>query len=132
LYKTHGAGISLRSLDVNGWIDPEDEEMMNHEVFKRQTLLLRDNFKCGVKVLDEEKKMLMIIDSSTTTWNRRVITDSRKFAPIFYAEYFGIYNLQLSDYAFYFDRQFDNADDMYYVDAKLLGQEIFAENRFYT
>ncbi|HPB04684.1 MAG TPA: fasciclin domain-containing protein [Prolixibacteraceae bacterium] len=120
----------LRSLDVNGWIDPEDEENDEPRGFKRQTLLLRDNFKCGVKVLDQEKKMLMIIDSSTTTWNRRVITDSRKFAPIFYAEYFGIYNLQLSDYAFYFDRQFENADDMYYVDAKLLGQEIFAENGF--
>ena len=58
--------------------------------------------------LDEEKKMLRTIPSTQPVIVGLLLI--RESSPDFYAEYFGIYNLQLSDYAFYFDRQFDNAD----------------------
>jgi len=120
----------LRSLDVNGWIDPEDEFNNKPRGFKRETLLLGKDVKYGVEISSNDDEKLIIIDTTLTNWNRKVITDSRKFAPIFFAEYFGIYNLQLSDYNFYFNRQFDSSSDMFFVNAKLIGDEIFAENGF--
>lgn len=120
----------LRSLDVNGWIDPEDENNDKPRGYKRETLLMKKDNKFGVKMLKNDKDELMIIDTTSTSWHRRAITDSRKFAPIFYAEYFQIYNLQLSDYTYYFGRTFEATDDLFYVNAKIVGDEIFAENGF--
>ncbi|MBN1927823.1 MAG: fasciclin domain-containing protein [Prolixibacteraceae bacterium] len=120
----------LRKLDVNGWIDPDDELNDEPRGFKRETLLLLDDIKVGVQPREGAKDELIIVDTTLTDWHRRVITDSRKYAPIFYSEFFGIYDLPLSDYNFYFGRNFDNADDMYYVNARLVGDEIFAENGF--
>ena len=71
-----------------------------------------------------------IVDTLSTTWKRRIITDSRKFVPLFYSEYFNIYDLNSSDYEFYFGRSFDGGSDIYYANAKIMGDEIFAENGF--
>ena len=120
----------LRSLDVNGWIDPEDEYNDKPRGYKRETLLMEKDHKYGVKTILGDRDQLIIVDTLQSSWNRKVITNSRKYAPIFYQEYFGIYNLRLSDYSFYFDRPFDNSDDIYYVNSKILGDEIFAENGF--
>lgn len=120
----------LRQLDVNGWIDPEDEFNDKPRGYKRETLLLQKDVKYGVKAVPNEIDKFIIVDSTKGDWTRRVITDSRKFAPVFYSEYFSIYNLQFSDYTFYFGRTFDNFDDMFFVNAKITGDEIFAENGF--
>ncbi|MCF8359759.1 MAG: fasciclin domain-containing protein [Prolixibacteraceae bacterium] len=120
----------LRKLDVNGWIDPDDELNDEPRGYKRETLLLRDNIKVGVNAREGDKDELIIVDTTQTGWHRRVITDSRKYAPVFYQEYFAINELPLSDYSFYFDRDFEDADNMYYVNARLIGDEIFAENGF--
>jgi hypothetical protein len=97
----------LRSLDVNGWIDLEDEYNNKPRGYKRETLLLKENSKFGVKAIDGDIDELIIVDTTKTTWHRMVASDSRKFAPIFYQEYFNIYNLQLTDYTYYFDRSFE-------------------------
>lgn len=120
----------LRSLDVNGWIDPDDEYNNKPRGYKRETLLLEGDRKYGIKTILGDKDQLIIVDTLQSSWKRRVITDSRKYAPLFYQEYFGIYKLSLSDYSFYFDRPFDSADDIYYVNSKITGDEIFAENGF--
>jgi uncharacterized surface protein with fasciclin (FAS1) repeats len=120
----------LRSLDVNGWIDPEDENNDKPRGFKRETLLMKKDYKFGVKVLKDDIDELVIVDTTASNWHLRVATDSRKYAPIFYSEYFNIYNLKLSDYTFYFDRSFESVDDLFYVNAKIVGDEIFAENGF--
>ncbi len=122
--------IQLRQLDVHGWIDPEDEFNDKPRGFKRETILLKKDTKYGVKALPNEIDKYIIVDSTKGDWSRRVITDSRKFAPVFYSEYFSIYNLQLSDYSYYFNRSFENLDDMFFVNAKITGDEIFAENGF--
>lgn len=118
----------LRSLDVNGWIDEDDDYNNKPRGYKRETLLLKDNNKFGVKAA--ENKSVIIVDTTESSWHRVVATDSRKLAPIFYSEYFQIYNLSLSDYSFYFNRSFDNSEDMFFVNAKIVGDEIFAENGF--
>lgn len=120
----------LRSLDVNGWIDPEDENNDKPRGFKRETLLMKKDHKFGVKMLKNDLDELVIVDTTASGWHRRVANDSRKYAPIFYTEYFSIYNLKLSDYTYYFDRAFESSDDLFYVNAKIVGDEIFAENGF--
>ncbi len=120
--------VQLRTLDVNGWIDTLDLNNNKPRGFKRQTLLLDENTKLGVDY--QRDKSLQIVDTLESDWHRIVVTDSRKYAPIFFSEYFDIYDLNAADYAFYFDRTIDDPQDLYFGGGKILGDEIFAENGF--
>ena len=117
----------LRTLDVYGWIDTTDVNNYQPKGFKRQTLYLSKDMKVGV-VLD--KGDYKVVDTLSSNVKRRILTDSRKYAPIFYKEYFDIYKLSTSDYSFYFGRPFDSANDIYFAGAKITGDPIFAENGF--
>lgn len=128
----------LMSLDVNGWIDSLDLKNNLPRGYKRQTLLMEKNRKYGVRksiyfpndptsVLSQR---LDIIDTTATTKYMRVVTDSRKYAPIFYKQYFDIYNLSTSDFEFYFGRPFLSANDIYYCGGRITSPELFAENGF--
>ncbi len=123
--------IQLRNLDIYGWIDTLDVNNDKPKGFKRETLLLDPNRKYGVlsSGKDQESKFV-IIDTLASTRYRKVITDSRKFVPIFYQEYFDIYELKKSDYEFYFNRPFDSPNDIYFAGAKIVSDEISAENGF--
>ena len=123
--------IQLRTLDIYGWIDTLDLNNNQPKGFKRETLLLEKDTKYGVigyDVGNEEK--IVIVDTTKSIWHRKAVTDSRKFAPVFYQEYFDIYNLEKSDYEFYFDRTFEGGDEIYYANAKIISDEIPAENGF--
>ncbi len=117
----------LRSLDVYGWIDTLDINNNKPRGFKRETLLMSPNLKYGLKV---DRNLLTIVDTTGASWWRRVATDSRKFAPVFFKEYFDIYELNSSDYEFYFQRPFEGSGDLYFAGARITGEEIFAENGF--
>lgn len=117
----------LRSLDVYGWIDSLDLNNNKPRGFKRETLLRKQDRKFGVKGTFTNNH---IVDTTETNWHRRVITDSRKFAPVFFEKYFSIYDLKGEDYEFYFDRPFESGDAIYYSGGKIIGDEIFAENGF--
>jgi uncharacterized surface protein with fasciclin (FAS1) repeats len=121
----------LRSLDVFGWIDPKDLTNNEPRGYKRVTLLLDKDPKYGI--FGEKinlRSYISIIDTTKTPWKRRETLDSRKYAPIFYKEYFDIYELNSADYEFYFNRPIDGASDIYYAGGKIQGDEIFAENGF--
>ena len=120
--------IQLRSLDVFGWIDTLDIENNKPKGYKRETLLLEKDRFLGVK--GESGLGIIIVDSLQAQWYRKVITDSRKYAPIFYREYFDIYNLNSGDFEFYFERPFGNPQDIYFVNGRIIGDEIFSENGF--
>lgn len=128
----------LMSLDVNGWIDSLDLKNNLPRGYKRQTLLMEKNRKYGVKwskyfvqnQIGGALKRTDIIDTTATSWYRRVITDSRKYAPIFYKQYFDIYNLSTSDFEFYFGRPFLSSNDIYYCGGRITSEELFAENGF--
>lgn len=123
--------VQLRSLDVYGWIDTLDINNDKPKGFKRETLLLKKDINVGVRAsLVDNVLTYSIIDTLTTNWKRRILTDSRKFVPLFYKEYFNIYNLNIADYQYYFNRSFENNSDIYYANAKIVGDEIFAENGF--
>lgn len=119
----------LTTLDVYGWIDTLDINNDEPRGFKRETLLLDKDTRYGI-VYDEAEKRFNIVDTTEADLMRRVITDSRKFVPFFYKEYFEIYDLDFSDYEFYFDRSFGGAGDIYFAGAKIIADEIFAENGF--
>jgi uncharacterized surface protein with fasciclin (FAS1) repeats len=125
--------VQLRSLDVFGWIDTLDIENNEPKGYKRETLLLEKNQNVGARkvlIRDLNEERIIIIDSLATKWRRKISVDSRKYTPIFYKEYFSIYDLSLSDYEFYFGRPFENINDIYYANGRIIGDEIFAENGF--
>lgn len=128
----------FKTLDVFGWIDTLDLKNDKPRGYKRQTLLRNKNEKYGIaynifkyKRQNTNFTRTDIIDTLKTSWHRRVFTDSRKFAPIFFKQYFDIYNLQFnSDFQFYFGRPFIDPGDLYYCGGRVIGPEIFAENGF--
>ena len=115
----------LRQLDVYGWIDSTDINNNLPRGFKRETILMENNKNFGIK--QNLDRTLYIVDTSLTTWYRKQATDYRKFAPILYKEYFDIYKLSLSDYAFYFGRAFESPADLYFASGRLITKEILAE-----
>jgi uncharacterized surface protein with fasciclin (FAS1) repeats len=124
----------LRQLDVYGWIDSLDLNNDEPRGYKRETLLREKNTNYGINVShdpsDPEKgRKYVILDTLQSNWHRRQATDSRKFAPLFYKEYFDIYKLNSEDFAFYFNRPFE-AKDLFFVNAKVVTSDIFAENGF--
>ncbi len=123
--------IQLRTLDVRGWIDTLSTDNNKPRGFKRETLLLNPNRKYGIASsgIGSESKFV-IVDTLQSNKYRRVITDSRKYVPIFFQEYFDIYKLNKGDYEFYFNRSFDSPGDIYFAGAKLVSDEISAENGF--
>lgn len=123
--------IQLRTLDIYGWIDTLDINNNEPKGFKRETLLLEKDTKYGVASFGIGKNnKAIIVDTLNTSWSRKVSTDSRKYVPIFFQEYFNIYDLNKSDYEFYFDRPFENQNDIYFAGAKVVSEEIPAENGF--
>jgi len=121
----------LRSLDVFGWIDTLDLNNNKPRGFKRETLLRDENRKYGWTQVGERNDLRPIIqDTLNASMYRRVITDSRKYAPVFYSEYLNIYDLTRDDYEFYFNRPFEGAANLYYGNARISSDEIFSENGF--
>ncbi|MFZ5941636.1 MAG: fasciclin domain-containing protein [Bacteroidota bacterium] len=120
--------IQLQTLDVYGWIDTLDINNNKPRGFKRETLLLEKDRFYGVA--PGSKDRVKIVDSTLTDLHRRVARDSRKFVPIFFKDYFDIYDLSPNDYSFYFDRSIENSSDLYFAGAKIIGDEVFAENGF--
>lgn len=115
----------LQRLDIGGWIDPTDPES-EPRAYKRQTLMREDNTKFWVK---SSKGNYTIVDSSAANGYRIVFNRSRKYVPIFFPEFFSIYDVVPDDYQFYFNRPFEGRG-IYYAGAKLSDEEIFAENGF--
>jgi len=107
---------------------------MNNEPkgYKRETLLLEKDQIFGLRYNEENEQdeTVIIVDTLESPWHRRVATDSRKYAPIFYKEYFDIYDLDASDYEFYFNRPIGSSEDIFFASGRITGNEIFAENGF--
>jgi uncharacterized surface protein with fasciclin (FAS1) repeats len=119
--------IQLRTLDVYGWIDTLDINNDKPRGFKRETLLFEKDKKYGIIT---EDRQFRLIDTLQTNRFRKVASDSRKFAPIFFSEYFKIYDLAPNDYEFYFNRPFGGPNDIHFANGRIVSDEIFAENGF--
>lgn len=123
--------IQLRTVDVYGWIDSLDETNNKPRGFKRETFLQNEERFYPVKFVTEGlNERITIVDEPESDFQRKGIIDSRKFVPFFYKEYFDINDLTYNDYDFYFDRPFDGGDELYFANAKIISNEIKAENGF--
>lgn len=121
----------LKTLDVYGWIDTLSTDNNKARGYKRESLLLNPNRKYGIDQAGRGQDAKdIIVDTLDTDKYRYVSTDSRKYAPIFYQEYFSINKLKSSDYEFYFDRPFNGGDDIHFAGARITSDEISAENGF--
>ena len=112
----------LQSLDVGGWIDPEDE-LSEPRAYKHQTLLRPYNKEYPAIRFEN---FYRIVPPENT--NNRVVayTNTNKYAPVFYNGLFDLYNLPFSDYEFYFNREF-NPNKIYFAGA-VMNEQIPAEN----
>ncbi len=117
--------LQLQSLDVDGWIDRESEFYNEPRGFKRETLYRKDNKTYYVTYSYEEG--FNIVEQSKQT--KKVYSSSRKYVPLFFTEYFDVADFTFSDYEFYFGRSFENGE-IYVAGAKIISEEIFAENGF--
>ena len=116
----------IQQLDVDGWIDENDPNNNKPRAYKRQTLLREPDTKYWIY---NNKGNIKIVDSVYSNDYRMVYSRSRKYVPIFYSSYFTLNNLNASDFQFYFDRPYEQGE-IYYANARVLGNEVFAENGF--
>ena len=115
----------LATLNINGWIDEDDEDIRSR-AFKKETFLRSANKSYFVEYDEEDGYQ---IRTGETGNSRSVYAVSRKFAPVFYKEYFDTYGLPVSDYEFYFERPFEGG--FYFAQGKVLNEEeIPAENGY--
>ena len=95
----------LRNVGANGFGEPTG--------FKRETLYP------AVKYKD--------IVGNTEKWT---ISNSVRYVPLFYREYFDYYNYNTSAYSFFYPKQIWSNDALYYAGAKIIERDIPAENGF--
>jgi len=115
----------FQTLDVSGWIDP-DNELSKPRAYKRATLFYEENKKFPVKRIGSYYK---IVDSLEATNKKLAYTEYNKYCPIFFQEFFDVYDLNYNDYEFYFNRSFDPGK-IYFAGAEVISQEIPAENGY--
>ncbi|MFC2087217.1 fasciclin domain-containing protein, partial [Bacteroidota bacterium] len=114
----------IRNLDENGWVDPKFK-LSEPRSYKRLTLYHEENEDYQVR---KSGSIYLIAPPEEATGFIKEFTRSNKFAPIYYKEFFDVYDLQTSDYTYYFGRNFE-PEELYYANARI-GQEILAENGF--
>ncbi len=117
----------LRTLDYQGWINPNDKYYNVPRGYKRQTWLKDPNKKLWVTF---EKGEYTIVEPGQSDNYRTVLTDSRKYIPLYYKEYMDYYGYNTEDYNYYFKRAFEGGDNIYFANGKIISDAIPAENGF--
>lgn len=115
----------FQTLDISGWIDP-DNELSKPRAYKRATLFYDENKSFPAKRFGSYYR---IIDSTESTGNKIAYTDFNKYCPIFFQEFFNVYDLNYNDYEFYFNRSFDPGK-IYFAGAEIISEGIPAENGY--
>lgn len=118
----------LQTLDIAGWTDPLNPNYNEAKAFKRATIL-RDSLNKYFVRTDRGVDKIVLSESNANTY-RVVAPTNRKYVPFFYPSYFEIFDYTSEDYEFYFGRPFINDGSVYISEAKIISEEIPAENGF--
>ena len=118
--------LQLRQLGISGWVDPSDQGSVPN-AYKRQTLLKDPADKFWIK--KHYNSEIITLDSTAADFYRKVYVQSRKYIPIYFDEFFDIFNLSPEDYSYFFDRPYTTGS-VFYAGAKVTRSDIFAENGF--
>lgn len=121
----------LQRLSSRGWINLNDISNNKPTAFKRKTLYREPNktykiqrFLSGTIPYD-----IIVPDSDPSSVTRTVYSASPKYVPLFFDGFMNAKGLSSSDYSMYFGRPYESGQ-VYYAGAKIIGNEIFAENGF--
>lgn len=118
----------LQSLSARGWISMTDISNNEPTAFKRKTLLREPNKTYNVqRFLGSNPFEIIVPNNSSTKYT--VYNNSPKYVPLFFDGFMNAKGLSTADYSFYFNRPYE-AGEIYYANAKMIGDEIFAENGF--
>ena len=118
----------LQSLDIDGWIDPDNPNYNEPKGYKRATLVqdsLRKYWVSTSKNIDR-----IVQNESQATGYKMVVSTTRKYIPFYYPDYFRVNGYTSADYEFYFKRPYDGGNSVYIAGSKIIGEEIPAENGF--
>lgn len=119
----------LQSLSSKGWINPDDLSNNEPTAFKRKTLFKPNNKLYQVKRNYVDGEIVEVILRDKAGDDRIVYNDVNKYVPLFFDDFLSVANLSPEDYTFYFDRPYES-NNVYFANAKILGDEQFAENGF--
>lgn len=114
----------FQSLDIFGWVDDKNK-WSEPRAYKRKTLLREDNEPYPSKLVGNKYK---IVNPSEATKSSIAFTESNKYAPVYFDEFFDVFNLSYSDYEYYYNREFEPGN-IYFAGAKIL-EQMPAENGF--
>jgi uncharacterized surface protein with fasciclin (FAS1) repeats len=121
----------LQSLSSRGWINPTDISNNKPLANKRRTLLREPNrtYKIQRYLSGDNPFDIILPDNSSSSTTRTVFTSSQKYVPLFYDGFMNAKGLSSADYSFYFKRPYENGE-VFYANAKMIGEDLFAENGF--
>jgi len=119
----------LQGLSLRGWINENDVSNNKPTAFKRQTLLRADNKTYPVNIQVDGSMVVETIVPQGGNDTKTVFANSRKYVPLFFDSYLDLAGMSPGDYAFYFDRNYEFGN-IFYADARILGEEIFSDNGF--
>ncbi len=118
----------LQSLSSQGWISADNITNDEPTAFKRRTLYKEPNKTYHIKNYnDGDLRLEMIVPESGI--DRTVFNDENKQVPLFFDDFLTAAGISGDDYTFYFGRAYEPGN-IYYAKAKVLGDELFAENGF--
>lgn len=121
----------LQTLSTRGWINMNDVSNNKPTAFKRKTLLREPNkeYKIQRFLSGDDPYDIILPNTSTSSEKRIVFSNTPKYAPLFFDGFMNASKLSSSDYSFYFNRAYEPGQ-IYYANAKVTGEELFAENGF--
>lgn len=119
----------LQSLNSRGWINVDDISNSEPTAFKRYTLYKAENRKYRIKRFLSGTENYEVITPDGNE-DRIVYNDTYKQVPIYFDGFLDALELTGQDYSFYFNGRTYDRGEIYYANAKIQGDELFAENGF--
>ena len=121
----------LQTLSSRGWINLTDITNNKPTAFKRRTLLREPNRTYNIQryLSGEDPFDIILPDDQPSSTTRTVFTSSAKYVPLFFDGFMNAVGLSSEDYSFYFNRAYEPGE-VFYANAKMSGDEFFAENGF--
>jgi uncharacterized surface protein with fasciclin (FAS1) repeats len=117
--------IQFSSTNLGGWIDLGGEKI-TQRAYKKESLLRDENKKYSTQLNEFQQYTIL---TNPGNHQNTVYTQSRKYAPVFFKEYFETYNIPHTDYEYYFNRPYTGG--LFFCNAQILNeQEIPAENGY--
>ena len=121
----------LQSLSSRGWINLTDVSNNKPTAFKRKTLFREPNRTYNIQrfLSGGDPFDIILPDDQSSSTTRTVFSATPKYVPLFFDGFMSAKGLNASDYSFYFDRSYEPGE-VFYANAKIIGDELFAENGF--